>query len=377
MIGPVSKIHNTPIELCLAGVISLTLGIGCIWERHNSHTLMELREQRTKSDFFNRGHENYHKDMNQGDEYKEKGNFEAATMCYRAALEKAKTFNLSRKDLIVAMYAVASGCTCDEEAFSNYKQIAHIQEKFYGANKPDTTYSLLNFAIYSDRTGRTNLAEKAFKRMLSIWEKAPAVLSDNVEVSLRNLAFFYLEHKRAQEAQPLLIRAIALMDKNPHTDPAQLYSILNRLTGTYSIKEFKHIEPLLLRKLALLKNSSYGNDTEYGALWQLAELYVDNNEGKKAKPIIKRIEDIVTASSAHDCRPDSWADDIEAVARLYQKIGKKKLAQKMQAMALRMRKLYKPLTEPPILYGTSYGSLKGPYEGYFYIRPDGVKVRIE
>ncbi len=379
MIGIFLRAERLSFKFYAAGMILIILGIWCAYHQHNVRSLAEQRARLEQNDLLTRNHAVYRQHMDMGESNYKCCDYEMAASEYLAALVKAEKFSLTEKDLLQATHGLASAYASQgkfEEALPYYRRIALNREKFYGPGQPDTTYSLLNLAIAYDHCGETVLAESAFKRMLSIWEKAD--YSDNVEISLRNLATFYMLHGREKEARPLLIRLIASIDSKLYSDQVRLYFSLKDLINTYSSSDFKDTEPLILRTIAMLETQDFGADTQCTAMCDLSELYISNGEFQKAKPLVRRIADLFMRSSSDHPQPYLYAGDFEGIAKLSQKAGDTALSKKLNQLAVDMRKIWKSACdEIPAPTEADSNFQEAFYEQYCVDSPDGSRGKLQ
>lgn len=120
--------------------------------------------------------------------------------------------------------AKAQGDLAAAQAY--YQSSADMFRAELGATHPRYAAALNSLAIVLQDLGLLKEAEKLFKQVVRIYERStsdhPAVLA----VPLYNLSMFMMEQRRMDEAEPLLERAVKLLEADDSAD-------VNRRVATY------------------------------------------------------------------------------------------------------------------------------------------------
>src|SRR5258706_1849962 len=111
------------------------------------------------------------------------------------------------------VYIMASGVYIGDipQAIALARRVAAIDEKNLGGNDPQVASDLRNLAFLSALTGDISEAERSYGRAVKIAEGAEQMSSfDRVRV-FADAADFHKQHKRYEEAERLLRRAVELV----------------------------------------------------------------------------------------------------------------------------------------------------------------------
>ena len=95
-----------------------------------------------------------------------------------------------------------------------YQRSLAIRVKTVGPNHPGVAQSLNNLALLYTAQGKYDLAEPLYQQSLATWEKALGPDHPDVALSLENYALMLKRAKLDAEAEPMLVRAKAIRDKN-------------------------------------------------------------------------------------------------------------------------------------------------------------------
>jgi len=162
-----------------------------------------------------------------------------------------------------------------------------IAEKTEGPEQ--IAHRLHNLAAIRDARGDYEGAIEMYRRVIAIRED---VLGDHPELarSLTNLAVTYQRLERDDEAEPLLVRALAMREKTLGTDHHDVAQTLNSLGLLYQREgRLDEAEPLLERSLEIRRNK-YGDEhaAVAEALHNLAVLYSDRERLAEARDYAER-----------------------------------------------------------------------------------------
>ena len=154
----------------------------------------------------------------------------------------------------------------------------------------DYAGALNNLAqLYGD-VGRDAEAEPLLKRAIAIMEKAVGIDSGEIAPELTNLAALYFRQQRYAEAEPMFKRALALREKSLPAGHPDIGQALNNLATLYERTD-RHAdsEPLFKRALAIYEKAA---GPEHPAVATLLNNLgqVDKAQGRyaEAEPLIKR-----------------------------------------------------------------------------------------
>jgi tetratricopeptide (TPR) repeat protein len=147
-------------------------------------------------------------------------------------------------------------------------------------------------------TERYPRAEAVLKQAL---EKAERCLPSYTQTVLNTLGLLYAQTGKSKQATAVLQRALALIDIQPGTDiiRLQLAQTLNNLAGVYRAQRAPaQAEPLLLRAIELMENSKDGPHPALSAtllciaLEQLALLHSEQGKLNEAEVELRRAQEI-------------------------------------------------------------------------------------
>ena len=154
----------------------------------------------------------------------------------------------------------------------------------------DLAGALNNLAqLYGD-VGRDAEAEPMLKRALAIMEKAVGLESVDISFELNNLAALYQRQQRYAEAEPLFKRALALSERALPPNHPDIGRALNNLATNYE-KQDRHAESEALTRRALaLYEKVAGPESPAVAtvLDNLGQIVKVEGRYNDAEPIIKR-----------------------------------------------------------------------------------------
>jgi tetratricopeptide (TPR) repeat protein len=157
-------------------------------------------------------------------------------------------------------------------------------------DSPEVAISLDRLAGLYYHQGRYSDAEPLLIRALSINEKQLGANHLNTATSLNDLAALYKAIGRYSDAEPLYVRALAIKEQELGVNHPDTATILNNLAGLYElIKQYSDAEPLLIRALAI-REQQLGANHPFTAtsLNNLASLYCSIGRYSDAEPLYVR-----------------------------------------------------------------------------------------
>jgi CHAT domain-containing protein/tetratricopeptide (TPR) repeat protein len=150
-------------------------------------------------------------------------------------------------------------------------------------------------------------AELLGREILAIRER---VLDDpQLPTALSNLGGMLVEQGQYEEAEPLLRRALAMLDDGPAPQSLGVTAVLNTLATLHELRgEYVEARPLFERALSVLQAELKENDPLIGAaLNNLARLVLTQGDASAARPLFERALRIMEAEfgphSAHVATP--------------------------------------------------------------------------
>jgi CHAT domain-containing protein/Tfp pilus assembly protein PilF len=159
-----------------------------------------------------------------------------------------------------------------------------------GAPSKNLAGAMNNLAqLYGD-VGRDAEAEPLYMRALAIMEKTVGVDSVDIAPELNNLAALYQRQLRYAEAEPLFQRALALSEKQLPANHPDIGRALNNLATCYE-KQERHAESEALTRRALaLYEKVAGPESPPAAtlLNNLGQIVKVQGREAEAEPLIKR-----------------------------------------------------------------------------------------
>lgn len=136
-------------------------------------------------------------------------------------------------------------------------------------------------------------AEKYFLRAVTSWERTPP--KDNEEhflfaVSLRNLADCYIQQDKLEQAEPIVKRAISMIQVLPNAQLTDIASFMSLQARSYQEhQKYANAEKLYKQALAIHEQKIQKNDPEIAYLWNnLAITYAWQGRFVEAKELILR-----------------------------------------------------------------------------------------
>jgi tetratricopeptide (TPR) repeat protein/CHAT domain-containing protein len=145
-------------------------------------------------------------------------------------------------------------------------------------------------AAQLDEQGRYAEAEPLLKRSLAIVEKTLGPNHPAVAEPLNALANLYYHQGRYKEAEPLFKRSLAIFEKKFGSNQIDVGTLLSNLANLYTSQgRYKDAEPMYKRSLAISEKTLGRNHFDVAAtLNNLAGLYKSQGRYKDAEPLYKR-----------------------------------------------------------------------------------------
>ena len=187
------------------------------------------------------------------------------------------------------------------EAEPLFQRALDIREQRLGSGHLDVAASLIGLADLHREQGKFAEAEPRFQRALRLREERLGSEHFLVAIALNNLANLYRDEGKYAEAETLYVRARRIWEQHrapgdaqaplPFSNLERLYAkLLGNLAALYKDQgRYAEAEPLYLRAIALLEQHVGGEslDAAY-SLSNLATLYKDQERFAEAEPLYQR-----------------------------------------------------------------------------------------
>jgi len=211
-------------------------------------------------------------------------------------------------------------------------------ERFLGPEHPDVATSLNNLALLYYTQGRYDQAEPLLMRTLAIREKVLRPEHPDVAQSLNNLAVLYHDQGKYDQAEPLYQHALVIREKVLGPEhPGVVATFLSNLASLYHDQgKYDQAEPLHQRALAIREKvlgPKHPDVTQ--SLNNLASLYRDQGKYDQAEPLHQRALSI--GEKALGPEHPNLATFLDNLAGLYYEHGQHGLAEPLHLRALAIR----------------------------------------
>jgi tetratricopeptide (TPR) repeat protein len=197
-----------------------------------------------------------------------------------------------------------------------------------------TARLMSKLGLYHLNRGQFRGAEPLMRRALAVVEQSYAPDHPNVAVYLNNLAQLLQDTNRMAEAEPLMRRALAIDEQSYGANHPGVARDLNNLASLLQVtNRMAEVEPLMRRALAI-DEQSYGKDHPDIAidLNNLAQLLKATNRMPEAEPLMRRALAIDEQSYGKD--HPSVARDLNNLAALLQATNRMAEAEPLYRRAL-------------------------------------------
>ena len=170
-------------------------------------------------------------------------------------------------------------------------QTLRVAESTFGVLHPATAVSTYDVALAYDALHQHGEAETFYRRALTLEEKTLGPNSLEIPKFLNNLAMLYFNNHRELEAEPLLQRALDMLQRSP--DPAARANMIGPLMNLAAIyrgqKKNDLTEGLYRQALVIAEqNTSPGPLPVDMILYPLATLYNEEGKLRDAEIVLKR-----------------------------------------------------------------------------------------
>ena len=215
--------------------------------------------------------------------------------------------------------------------------------------------SLNQLALLYKYQGKYNEAEPLYLRSLSIVEKQLGENHPDFSASLNNLALLYQNQGKYNEAEPLFLRSLSIKEEPLGENHPLFATNLNNLAQLYDSQgKYNEAEPLFLRSLSIVEKQLGENHPLVAtSLNNLASLYNSQGKYNEAEPLFLRSLSIIE-NQLEENHPD-FATSLNNLAEIYQSQGKYNEAEPLYLRSLSIWE--KELGENHPLVATSLNNL--------------------
>lgn len=231
---------------------------------------------------------------NMGNVYANLGTYDKAEALYlQSSSLKKKILGPVHPDYAISLNNLASfylGLGQTEKAQLLFGEAIAIIKKTKGDQNRDYARYLDNLAGAWQQSGQFSRAEKAYHEALAVKKSLFGENHPEYAVILNNLATLYSETGQQSKAIPLLVQAKNIWKKISGGNNAAYATSLNNLATCYRKSHTNYDKALLLHEESLrLRKTILGEQhPDYARnLCELALLYTQQNEWKKASPLYK------------------------------------------------------------------------------------------
>jgi len=208
------------------------------------------------------------------------------------------------------------------EAELLYKRALAIIEKTRGPEHLDVSNSLKDLAELYEYQGRYDEAEPLYKRVLAIREKVLGPEHRNVGDLLKELAWIYERQDRYAEAEPLLKRELAIREKALGLEHRDAWDTLNELKVAVSLASlaalyrnqgrYAEAEPLEMRARAIIEKAKRPSGAQSS----------QDLASKDAEAVSLAERDVALAQDQYGDGHTKYANAVFWLAILYEKNGR-------------------------------------------------------
>jgi CHAT domain-containing protein/tetratricopeptide (TPR) repeat protein len=239
---------------------------------------------------------------------------EALTLAIKTRDFAEKEYGTEDRRFFRALRAVAlihMGLKQFEEAEAAYERLIAKYEQVFGPDDEGLANTINQFGTLRLLQGRNEEAEANYRRALAILDKLAKVEDPpNHAYALDNLSRLLAGQHRYDDAEPLLKRALAIMEKEYPTAETRLTPPLNSLAWFYMIQhKYDEAEPYVMRGLAIAEKTSPPDDANLER-WVDRVASLNFNRRRNPDAIRETKRSIALIEKIHG------ADSIELVRRL-------------------------------------------------------------
>ncbi|MEQ1709867.1 MAG: CHAT domain-containing tetratricopeptide repeat protein [Hyphomicrobium sp.] len=259
---------------------------------------------------------------------------EAEPLLLRSIAIYEKAFGAANDQTAGAISSLAElyrGQEKTSEAEAQYKRALEIFEAAQGLEHPDVANCLTGLALLYDDIGRTDDSEGLHRRALTIATKVHGSESVKVADMQSNLGLHYVRRKKYAEAEPLLLSALKIYEKQQK--PAS--HVLNNLGGLYLEQSRPEDPGSFFRRKSEQPQAMYGS-----------EHHLEESRLEKAEIYFKKA--LEQRRTAYGDNSSSVAESLGNLAEVYSQQRRYDLAEQLQHQALAIRERLLGATHPDV-----------------------------
>jgi tetratricopeptide (TPR) repeat protein len=219
-----------------------------------------------------------------------------------------------------------------------------------GADLKTAATVLIAVALYHKARAAWAEAEPLLLRAIAIVKKAFGPEHPDLATGLNNLAMLYEDTGRYAEAEPLLLRAIAIVKKARGPEHPNLATGLNNLAMLYEdARRYAEAKPLLLRAIAIGEKAFSPEHPDLATrLNNLANLYLKTGRYAEAEPLLLRA--IAIIEKALGSEHPTLAAGLSSLGGLYWETGRYAEAEPLWRRAFTILDKALPADHPSLVH---------------------------
>jgi tetratricopeptide (TPR) repeat protein len=272
--------------------------------------------------------------LSEGKALRGSGNYLAAAHAFREALAIAGHSDIDDRQL-VALHDALAGAYAEAGQFAEseaeYRRALALVEKGEGQGSLHYAILLGDIAILPTQTGNREEVIAVLRQAIAV--NARIGLAEDIWVARKRLAEILRREKRYQEAEPLLVDALADLAKQKAADPALMAAALNNL-AVLRFDQERYAESVDLQQQSIrVWETAVGEEhpSLVLPLNNLATSYVKMEHFEEAERTFHRAIDVCSKTLGEDHL--DYAVLLRNYTVVLRKLGRKREAKKFEAQA--------------------------------------------
>jgi len=272
--------------------------------------------------------------VSEGKALRSAGNYFAAAHAFREALAIADHSDIDERQLVVLHHALAAACAGAgqfAESEAEYRRALALVEMAEGRGSLHYAILLGDIAILPAQTGNRDEVIGLLRQAIAV--NARIGSAEDIWVARERLADILTGEKRYQDAEPLLLEALADLAKQKAPAPALLAAGLNNLAVLrFHQERYKESVDLQQQSIRIYETAlGKENPSLVSALNNLAITYVKMEDFEDAEGTLQRAIDVCGKTLGKDHL--NYAALLENYAVVLRKLGRKREAKKFKTKA--------------------------------------------
>jgi tetratricopeptide (TPR) repeat protein len=277
--------------------------------------------------------------LTEGQSLSHKGNYSAAAHAFREALATAAHSNINERQLVVLHDALAgaypeAGQFAESEG--EYRRALALVEKAEGQGSLHYAVLLGDIAVLPTQTGNREEAIALLRQAIAV--NARIGSAGDITVARECLAQILKREKRYQEAEPLLLDALADLAKQKVADPAPMAAALNNL-AVLRFDQGRYQESVDLQQQSIrVWETALGNEhpSLVPPLNNLATTYLKMSRFDDAERTLRRAINVCGKTLGEDHL--DYAVLLKNYAVVLRKLGRKREAKDFKEQGLQIER---------------------------------------